>query len=377
MPLHLDIAEAWPSPALRDFDAAMRCAICGELFSLPASLRRCGHCFCSDCARRTLPVTEKCPHCRESAREVDLIANKALESVVEAFKSVRDELLDAVSRTRAPSTSSRRARSDPPSPDRHHSDSDSGPIVLDDDTGGPAVATDRDSSRTAPCPVCNAGIQIGLMNSHLNVCLVRQEALSSPGGGGKNGDASSDSRQKRRFFNGPGGEHPSAPSKKLPKLAYHVFGVAKLREMCKNAGLAANGDKKQLEARHKEFTTRVNSIIDYGRVPDQAAIAREVNREEARRVGAGAKARMFGFSSAQQTKEKEAENSNAIFAKLIEEVRNRNKRKDDGSAAATVLVRDDKDEDEDDVDVDAGAISEDEILPLSQAAPRYVPTDDD
>lgn len=379
---HLDIAEAWPSPALRDFDAAMRCAICGELFSLPASLRRCGHCFCSDCARRTLPVTEKCPHCREPAREVDLVANKALEQVVEAFKSVREELLDAVTRTRRapgggaeerrnmPSTSSRRhvqpviERVDEYADDEdpttaEQEDSDSGPIILDDD-GGPAVATD---ARTAPCPVCNAGIQIGLMNSHLNVCLVRQEVLSSPGGPG------GESRQKKQRVDGDSGSGPSAEVKKLPKLAYHVFGVAKLREMCKSVGLAANGDKKQLEARHKEFTTRVNSIIDYGRVPDQSAIAREVNREEARRVGAGAKARMFGFSA--QTKEKEAENSNAIFAKLIEEVRNRSKRKDED---ATTVIRN---EDEYDVNEDAGEVSEDEILPLSQAAPRYVPTDDD
>jgi len=376
---HLDIAEAWPSPALRDFDAAMRCAICGELFSLPASLRRCGHCFCSDCARRTLPVTEKCPHCREPSREVDLVANKALEQVVEAFKLVRKELLDAVTRARRapgrgtdermnmPSSSHRRAqpvieRVDEYADDEdltaaEQEDSDSGPIVLDDDDGPSVVASE---ARTAPCPVCNARIQIGLMNSHLNVCLVRQEALSSPGG-------AEDSRQKKRRVDGDSSSCPSVAVKKLPKLAYHVFGVAKLRDMCKSVGLAANGDKKQLESRHKEFTTRVNSIIDYGRVPDQSAIAREVNREEARRVGAGAKARMFGFSA--QMKEKEAENSNAIFAKLIEEVRSRSKRKDD----ATSVIRD---EDED-VNEEAGAISEDEILPLSQAAPRYVPSDDE
>lgn len=205
------------------------------------------------------------------------------------------------------------------------------------------------------------------MNTHLNTCLVRREALSSP------------SRKRERSGEGAGSE---ILQKKMPKLAYHLFTLNKLREMCKNAGLAANGDKKQLEARHKEFTTRVNAIIEYGRVPDLAAIAREVNREEARKVGAGAKARMFGFAAVSNGKT--SDNSNAVFAKLIEEVRNRSKTSSTASgkdvAEPTRIVDDarmDNHNDDEEEAEEERSLSEDEILPLSQAAPRYVPTDDD
>ena len=90
---HADVAEAWPTRPQRDFDASMRCGICGDFYELPVSFRGCHHAFCSDCVRRALPVMEKCPTCREPAEERDLVPNKALEHAVECYKRVRDELL--------------------------------------------------------------------------------------------------------------------------------------------------------------------------------------------------------------------------------------------------------------------------------------------
>lgn len=369
---HLDVAEAWPTNALRDFDASLRCAICSDFFELPVSFRACRHAFCSACARRSLPVLETCPMCREPATEGDLMPNKALEHAVECFKRVRDELLEAtLSGEAAPSATAarperkvrnQRQQSHVSTEVNSDSEDSDAPIVL---SGGAENA--RVETRSAPCPVCNASIAMNAMNTHLNTCLVRREALSSP------------SRKRERSGEGAGSE---ILQKKMPKLAYHLFTLNKLREMCKNAGLAANGDKKQLEARHKEFTTRVNAIIEYGRVPDLAAIAREVNREEARKVGAGAKARMFGFAAVSNGKT--SDNSNAVFAKLIEEVRNRSKTSSTASgkdvAEPTRIVDDarmDNHNDDEEEAEEERSLSEDEILPLSQAAPRYVPTDDD
>ena len=109
-----------------------------------------------------------------------------------------------------------------------------------------------------------------------------------------------------------------------------MFALNKLREMCKNVGLNSSGDKKRLEVRHKEFTTRVNSIIEYGRVPDLPH--REVNREEQRKHCAGAKARIFNTMAT--SKEKATATSvktcDATFARLIEEVRNRQRSKNGG-----------------------------------------------
>ncbi|OUS42642.1 hypothetical protein BE221DRAFT_62574 [Ostreococcus tauri] len=348
---HLDVAEAWPTNALRDFDASLRCAICSDFFELPVSFRACRHAFCSACARRSLPVLETCPMCREPATEGDLMPNKALEHAVECFKRVRDELLEAtLSGEAAPSATAARPErkvrnqrqqslfSTEVNSDSEDSDA---PIVL---SGGAENA--RAEARSAPCPVCNASIAMNAMNTHLNTCLVRREALSSP------------SRKRERSGEGAGS---AISQKKMPKLAYHLFTLNKLREMCKNAGLAANGDKKQLEARHKEFTTRVNAIIEYGRVPDLAAIAREVNREEARKVGAGAKARIRAITATPSSL-----NSSRRFEIEVRRVR---------TPAGRTLI-DNHNDDEEEAEEER-SLSEDEILPLSQAAPRYVPTDDD
>ena len=165
----------------------------------------------------------------------------------------------------------------------------------------------------------------------------------------------------------------------------------KIRELCKKEGLASNGDKKMLEARHKEFTTRVNSIIGYGRVPDLPAIAREVNREEARKVGAGAKARMFNTvaTSREKATAAAAKTSDATFARLIEEVRSRQKAAKEeasGETQTTEVISIGTDDENKTSALGAKSsptTSEDEdwhdeeILPLSQAAPRWVPTDDE
>ena len=388
---HADVAEAWPTRPQRDFDASMRCGICGDFYEMPVSFRGCHHAFCSDCVRRALPVMEKCPTCREPAEERDLLPNKALEHAVECYKRVRDELLgttlaerDARARGEREGTmtttttgrmgSSARVRTvdqlDEPS--RPVIERDDEFVEEDDDdeedAEHDAIVLDAEEEEFANCPVCDSKILIVNMNVHLNSCLVKNERLSSPG------------RQQSKRARTAATASETVP-KRLPKLAYHVFALNKLREMCKNVGLNSSGDKKQLEVRHKEFTTRVNSIIEYGRVPDLPAIAREVNREEQRKHCAGAKARIFNTMAT--SKEKATATSvktcDATFARLIEEVRNRQRSKNGDvqpkkNVPVEKLTIDDHDDDDGNGEDDW---HDEEILPLSQMAPRYVPTDDD
>ena len=366
----MDMPEAWPTAAQRAFDASVRCAICGDVFAMPVSFRACAHTFCSDCIRRALPAMDgKCPQCRESAVESDLIPNKALEHAVRCFKDARGELLDAaVLRAKTKTKTKTKTKSDAGT--NATAPRDVVTLVLSDsesDDQYDGVEPTPPSTTSAPCPVCNAHVSLSLMNAHLNTCLVKNEALSSPARKRKKTPPPSSTA------NSPQREHQV---KRLPKLAYHVFPVTKLRDMCKKEGLNASGDKKQLEIRHKEFTTRVNSIIEYGRVPDFPAIAREVNREEARKAGAGAKARMF--NTVATNKEKAAADAartdNETFARLIEEVRNRQKQKqhDCLRQSPTSAASDDNDDDDDDDDAE-----EEEVLPLSQAQPKYVTSSDD
>ena len=380
----MDVPEAWPTPAQRAFDSSVRCAICGDLFAMPVSFRACAHTFCSDCIRRALPVMGKCPQCRESALESDLIPNKALDHAVRCFKDARGEMLDAaLRRGDTTTTSGRRVRPQRQQPTlRKNTTTSNNDNGKDDDDGGDNVVTlllsesESDqydgveptppSTTSAPCPVCNTHVSLSLMNAHLNTCLVKNEALSSPA-------------RKRKTPPSSTANSPQQPHqvKKLPKLAYHVFPVTKLREMCKKEGLNSSGDKKQLEMRHKEFTTRVNGIVEYGRVPDFAAIAREVNREEARKAGAGAKARMFNTVATNREKAAAdaARTDNETFARLIEEVRSRQQKQVRRQSSEPPPNNDDVEEDDNE---DGDEEDDDfEVLPLSQAQPKYVTSSDD
>ena len=381
---------AWPTRPLRDFETSLRCGICGDFYVMPVSFRACSHAFCSDCARRALPVMEKCPQCREPGRESDLVPNKALELAVQCFKAVRAELLDAIVakgtttvETTVETTKKKknnnnmmmkRAASDVVDVDvvtlleeeeeeeQEEEQEEEEQEEQEEVARGGSSLSAYSRSLSAPCPVCNVSVSVKLMNAHLNTCLVKSEQLSSPA--------------KKKPRSAPSTSVSS--SSRLPKLAYHVFTLTKLREMCKSAGLNATGDKKQLETRHREFTARVNGVVDYGRIPDRAAIAREVNREEARKVGAGAKARIFNIASTgtttNTTSTTNTTNSDATFARLIEEVRNRQGKM--RMPLAAVKPQAPPSDEDDDVDDDDDWCDE-EVLPLSQAAPRYVPSSDD
>ena len=365
-----DTELAWPTRPLRDFETSLRCGICGDFYVMPVSFRACSHAFCSDCARRALPVMEKCPQCREPGRESDLVPNKALEVAVQCFKAVRAELLDAIVSKKGTAETTKKRAAEPVDVVTLLEEEEEEEEVKVARRGGSSSSSSSSSSHdddqqqqqnnqsaVVPCPVCNVSVSVKLMNAHLNTCLVKSEQLSSP------------TTKKKKPQQSSAPSTTLSSSLRLPKLAYHVFTLTKLREMCKSAGLNATGDKKQLETRHREFTARVNGVVDYGRIPDRAAIAREVNREEARKIGAGAKARIFNIAAATTNAATTNTTSDATFARLIEEVRSRQQQGTVAAVKPPPPPPSDNDDDDDWCD--------EEVLPLSQAAPRYVPSSDD
>lgn len=95
------------APGLRQLDEALRCEICGDLYDAPMLLN-CGHSFCSvvrnahfvsgqyltvsfidQCLRGTLTEHQQCPKCRQSATEVHMRKNIAVENAVKAWSAAR------------------------------------------------------------------------------------------------------------------------------------------------------------------------------------------------------------------------------------------------------------------------------------------------
>ena len=127
----------------------------------------------------------------------------------------------------------------------------------------PGGADGKQRPGTVQCPICGVGVQKGLINSHVDVCLTR-------GGAFVVDDAEE--------------QHMMA---KLPKLVYHIMKDKPLRKLLTDAGLSTAGRRERLIDRHKEFTLRVNASVDSGHRPNPRAIAKEVRMLEQNRDRAG------------------------------------------------------------------------------------------
>ncbi|KAJ1679617.1 E3 ubiquitin-protein ligase rad18 [Spiromyces aspiralis] len=81
----------WPEalPHLHQLDAHLRCPICKEYFTTAMMLTSCGHNFCSLCIRRYLTTEKKCPSCRKSVDDSELLPNRLIDSITRSFRSNR------------------------------------------------------------------------------------------------------------------------------------------------------------------------------------------------------------------------------------------------------------------------------------------------
>ena len=184
----------------------------------------------------------------------------------------------------------------------------------------PSISPDGSDGKQRPgtvqCPICGIGVQEGLINSHVDVCLTR---------GGAFGSAIADavghgSSPKSAFAVDLTEDEMIA---KLPKLVYHIMKDRPLKKLLADVGLGTNGRREQLIERHKEFTLRVNASIDSGHRPNLPAIAKEVkslerDRDRAGMMLAGGLAGSGGSGAAAAAASKAD-----VFGKLIADVKAR------------------------------------------------------
>lgn len=144
------------------------------------------------------------------------------------------------------------------------------------DAGAPAADPGSGQNQrpgTVNCPICGIGILEGLINSHIDTCLIRASE-------GRVGEVSAEKAPRGR----DGADQNTAPractTAKLPKLVYHIMKDKALKKLLTDAGLNATGTRAQMISRHKEFTLRVNASIDSGHEPNVANIARDVTKLE-------------------------------------------------------------------------------------------------
>lgn len=167
---------------------------------------------------------------------------------------------------------------------------------------------------TVNCPICGVGILEGLINSHIDTCLIRASE-------GRVGEVSAEKPLRGR----DAGDQNQAPrpctTAKLPKLVYHIMKDKALKKLLTDAGLNVTGTRAQMITRHKEFTLRVNANIDSGHEPNMVNIAREVTKLERDRIRAekpnGLVAGTLPTTAAAET------NKADTFSKLIAAVRER------------------------------------------------------
>jgi E3 ubiquitin-protein ligase RAD18 len=150
------------------------------------------------------------------------------------------------------------------------------------DAGAPAADPGSGQNQrpgTVNGPICGIGILEGLINSHIDTCLIRASE-------GRVGEVSAEKAPRGR----DGADQNMAPractTAKLPKLVYHIMKDKALKKLLADAGLNATGTRAQMISRHKEFTLRVNASIDSGHEPNVANIARDVTKLERDRTRA-------------------------------------------------------------------------------------------
>ena len=183
----------------------------------------------------------------------------------------------------------------------------------------PGGSDDRKRPGTVQCPICGVGVQEGLINSHVDVCLTRGGAFGSAIAEAVGGESS----PKDEFGNENSDEQYAMA--KLPKLVYHIMKDKPLRKLLSDAGLSAVGRRDQLIDRHKEFTLRVNASIDSGHKPNLVAIAKEVSKLERDRDRAGMMPApgMMGSGGSGLAAAAAPASKADVFGKLIADVRAR------------------------------------------------------
>ncbi|KAI0792831.1 hypothetical protein C8Q75DRAFT_751625 [Abortiporus biennis] len=275
-----DFPPSSETPGLRELDDALRCSICGELYSAPVSLS-CGHTFCSLCLRDNLSHKQECPTCRQAASESQIRKNIMMEDAVKAWNCARPLVLrwskEEVSRKSRSSTPPRSSsaifahRSPKKKRKISHEDSDSDVVELVGsqlqksrmNSNKPASAT-MQSKDLVDCPLCQKKVPMKSINQHIDA-QCRSPTSSTSKGKQKsdwqkvfNGESSTSNRSK-------GKEKARAEledAEPLPKVSYSVLSEKRIREMLRDHNLPTTGDKETLIFRHSRWVNLYNANLD-------------------------------------------------------------------------------------------------------------------
>ena len=214
---------------LQEFESCLHCQICGSFYQSPVSIQGCFHTFCSECIRGTirngkvsLRRMALCPICRapiEGNENNSLLPNRSIAELVNKFKSVRGNLLSALS------SSQRRAGED-------------------------ASLAEQDTGTSTSAAISSRGSR-SLARSSPTASIVTEEKENS------NPELSQ--------------LQPLQTRKKLPTTFYNGMKRKKLVEKCRELGLSEWGTDQQLKARHQEYVNLYNAECDscYPRTVEQ------------------------------------------------------------------------------------------------------------
>eukprot|EP00793_Prasinoderma_coloniale_P002866 PRCOL_00002348-RA len=233
------VAVGWPE--LRELDALLRCGICREVHDAPVALS-CGHAFCSQCIRSHLDAQAakkergSCPQCRREGTSNDLHELGSLGAVAALYKA--------------------RVR---------------GPLLQQ-------LAHARRAERARPVPVPRA-----------TAAKFAAGVACAQGGVANGQDGARDGGPKRARTQEP-------PAKRMPNVWYAQYNtMKKLRDLLSRDGLDSSGERSELEARHKAFVSRYNTLVD-GQVNLTDGERRSADRlrsEASREVAKGERARAY------------------------------------------------------------------------------------
>ena len=71
--------------ALQQFKDSLLCSICKETYKDPHILGECGHCFCKECAIRSIALHSKCHKCNLPATIKNLHKNSSYSNIIDAI----------------------------------------------------------------------------------------------------------------------------------------------------------------------------------------------------------------------------------------------------------------------------------------------------
>lgn len=227
--------DATRMPSLHELDAMLRCLICKDLLASPV-LTTCGHIFCSMCARRSISESNKCPLCLEETYESGLRKVLLLDGVVGWFDKNRRELLSNLAKETS---------------------------EVDNSQSESEEQGENSSGDGSECPVCGEFMPlVELQTNHIDQCLEKTSKPSTKKRKVGVTDLLANSGNKPKKTKVTQMQAASiAHKQRMPNLDTSLT-TNKLKEKLASLKLPANGNRRQLERRLKEYITIYNSNLD-------------------------------------------------------------------------------------------------------------------